>query len=193
MSVKVKLTKSKVKEAEEFAGLRCSDSSVDTYKKRGGFKKEDILAGALGELAIYVYLKASGVKCPKPDFTIHEKGKKSFSADLNVGNYKMHVKAQTLDSEKKYGQSWLMQRYDPCLKNPDKDYIVLTTVDIENSTVYIHGFFSLKAVVENSLVGECKVPAFRTNKVALYLKDINEGLAAHHKWGLVPRLRGVKC
>lgn len=189
--IKVKLTKKQKQAAIEFAEKRTGKDIVDIYLARGGFKIEDVLAGAYGELAVYTYLRSQGCKVSKPDFSIHEK--RSYAADLTCGNYKIHVKAQTLESSSKYGDSWLMQRCDKVLKEQDKDYIALTSVDIAKGEVTIFGLYSIKYLVENDLIGECKVPSFRKTKVALYLNQINEKCDTYkHRWGVVPRMRSSK-
>lgn len=189
--VRVKLTKKQKEQAIEFAKKRTGKDIVDIYVARGGFKVEDILAGAYGELALYTYLKSQGCKVSKPDFTIHEK--RSYAADLTCGDYKIHVKAQTLESSAKYGNSWLMQRHDKVLSEQNKDYIALTSVDLVKGEVHIFGVYSLKYLVDNNLIGECKVPSFRKTKVALYLSQINEKCdTSKHRWGVIPRMRGAK-
>ena len=46
------------------------------------------------------------------------------------GERHFHVKGQSLSSAYRYGNSWLMQRYDPLVKEPMRmHYIVPTAVD----------------------------------------------------------------
>ena len=95
--------------ANEFADKRCQN--VGLYQMRGGFKRSDIIVGALGEMAVYKYLKLKGVKLDKPDFSIYENGCKTYVADmLTKGGAALHVKSQSLESAKLYGLSYLMQK-----------------------------------------------------------------------------------
>ena len=66
-----------------------------------------------------------------------------------------------------------MQRNDPILSKPtNKDYLVFTNVDIDKGEVEIHGEWLIKDLVEQDLVGECKLASYAKTKVAFYLKDL---------------------
>jgi hypothetical protein len=172
--------------AEKFTDLRCGEDQ-SLYKNRGGFKREDILVGALGEIAVSKYLQALGFAVNDPDFAIYEKGKKSFDCDLTDGNRLFHVKCQSRWSAKKYGKSWLLQRRDPLVNKPtSKDYVIPCVVDLDTNSVNIWGVISFKAIVKNGKVGECAVHQLRNSKVALYLNELTE-LSSSIRWGVINR------
>lgn len=183
--MKIKLTKTDREKVEAFADERMGSSGL--YESRGGFKRADLIAGALGEIAAYKVLKKAGHELRKPDFTIYEKGRKSYDADLQIktGTHvkNFHVKSQTKASEKLYGPSWLLQRYDPLFKGTGyNNYIVPSVVDLDTNTVELFGIFPVATVLNKDLVGECKVPHFRRTKVALYFKDLDEGITKADRW-----------
>lgn len=163
-----------IKQAEEFADLRCAENQ-ELYERRGGFKRADIVAGALGELAAYKMLTNWGFEVNKPDFTIHDRVKKSFNADfIDEKGHHFHVKSQSMESVKRYGRSWIMQRHDPIIRKPRYNhYLLPTVVDLENNEVRIYGTYSIHSIVTDNKLGECRAPMFRATKVALYLEDLD--------------------
>lgn len=168
--------------ATQFAEDR-TNGGVELYRRRGGFKTIDIVTGALGEMAVYKFLKKAGYKTNKPDFTIHEVGKKSYSADLvsDCGLH-FHVKSQNLESAKRYEPSYLLQRTDSLIKSPQKDHLLVPTiVDLDNSIVEIYGTIPVTKIVENDLLGECKIEWLRKTKVAIYLEDLKT-LSSKIRW-----------
>lgn len=178
------LNKTDMKRARKFADDRVSDTAL--YEKRGGFKKEDIVSGAMAELAVYRVLKEKGVELGYPDFKIYEAKDKSYDADLTDGLHHFHVKGQTLESKKRYGPSWLMQRNDPILKNPEKlNYLVPCTVCVSTGRVEIYGIFSILSLIQNHCIGECKVPWFQKYKVALYMDHIEPIFGQKARWGFL--------
>jgi len=183
-----KISKADRKRIEEFADARCGEDQ-SLYKKRGGFKRSDIVIGAIAEVAVYNFLKRKKFKINKPDFTIHETKQKSFDADLQDERRKFHVKGQSMISAIKYGNSWLMQKSDKLVKAPLKGhYLVPTMVNDENNEVDIFGFISMTAMHEHFCFGECKIPYFRYNKVAIYLEKLKD-LSYGARWGLLKRNR----
>lgn len=185
MRKEISLTKWDLNRANKFADER---TSTDLYKKRGGFKRDDIVNGALAEIGAYKLLIEHGYDVAKPDFTIHSKGKKSYDADLTDGSSHFHIKGQSLSSVERYGKSWLMQRKDPILSNPkQKHYLVPSVVDTERMIVYIYGIIPIKSIVEKELLSECKLEWFRKYKVALYLDQMNSILTKNALWGAIYR------
>jgi len=180
--MKLKIDHYTIKKCEDFADKRTKNSQF--YKMRGGFKWEDIYTGALAEYACYKYLKSRGFEVKKPDLTIHSQGKKSYDADLTDGIKNFHVKGQTVESAKRYGNSWLMQRRDPIINDPKFGHYLMPCF-VDGNSVEILGCVPLKTIVENDLIGECKVPKFRTNKVALYWDDIKAGLQNNQRWSIL--------
>ena len=169
--MKVKISKYNYNKCVDFANKQLK-TSADLYSYRGEAKKEkmayDIIVGKLAELAVAKFLK-----CSKPDFTIYERRKKSYSPDLRLGNLRVHVKSQSEESVSRYGHSWLFQRSDQIVRNATPfDILVLTCVNRRKREVYI---LKLIRAREINKWGECKVPSYRHTKVALYLKEIEDG------------------
>lgn len=181
---KVALYKRDRTKVEQFADARCGENQ-DVYRSRGGFKREDIVVGALAEIAVARYLRKNGFKVNLPDFKIYKRGKKSFNADLTDGERHFHVKGQSLSSAYRYGNSWLMQRYDPLVKEPTRmHYIVPCEVDTRNNTVTIFGVISFTALHYHHCFMDCKVPQFNKTKTAIYLDALNN-ISNTARWGLI--------
>jgi hypothetical protein len=183
----LQLTEHDRKQAELFADAR---SSTDTslYEKRGSFKRDDILIGALAEIAVYKLLVAAEKNCTLPDFTIHKVARKSFSADLRAGSQYFHVKGQSMDSVKKYGSSWLMQKSDNLLHKDIgyKHYLAPCTVDLDTNKVIIYCLMNFNTIRKKGLIGQCKVPSFNRTKVAIYWDDL-KGQSHMARWGVLKR------
>ena len=160
-----------------FADLRLNSSKL--YKQRGESNKDkiwqDIYNGALGEWCAYKYLIDLGFECSEPDMTILPKSKKSHSADLvakrNGIEYAFHIKTQNETSIKRYGVSWLVQRNNKELVNPSATDFILG-IGINPNEAYVTAVVPLAEIVNQNLLQECKVPAYRTTKYAIYLNDI---------------------
>ena len=179
------LSKAFQREAKQFATKR-GEQNLALYEKRGGFKKEDLISGAMAELAVFRLLKDAGIKVGKPDFTIHATRTKSYDADLTDGVHKFHVKGQTLESKERYGASWIMQRTDPIINKPERmHYLVPCTVDIYTGRVEIYGILSIMSLVDQGCIGECKLEWFRKTKVALYLDHIEGVLSKRARWSAI--------
>ena len=169
--MKIKISKYNYNKCVDFAQQQLKTSSK-LYAYRGEQNKEkildDIVIGKLAELGVQKFLKSS-----KPDFTIYERKKKSYSPDLRLGNLRVHVKSQSEESVSRYGHSWLFQRSDQIVRNATPfDILVLTCVNRRKREVYI---LKLIRAREINKWGECKVPSYRHSKVALYLKEIQDG------------------
>jgi len=178
--MKIKISKYLMRKIRKFAHERINGSaSCYAYRGESNVSKmeEDIIIGTMGEYAVFNLLKDCGLKCSRPDLKIYEKRRKSFDADLSaysqLENFEVHVKSQSLKSEKRYGQSYLFQRSDKLIRNPQvEDVMAFTTVDVENETVEVVGFVNSKIMIDLQLLGECKVPRYRHSKVAVYLKEL---------------------
>lgn len=177
MVVDIKLNHKVHSMCSEFASTRVSGSEA-LYKQRGEGRSskifDDIFSGALGEYAVYSYLNSVGYQCTPPDFNNYSAKHKSFDSDLVVdGDINLHVKSQPLVSMNRYGSSWLLQKSDPLVSNPGaNDFFVFNTVDPNNTSVSILGFCKCADIK----YGECKVPSWRSTKVAIYLSDNQEVL-----------------
>ena len=173
--MKIKLNQKDIAKCKKFAHDRSVCPTAGIYKARGGFKYVDVLAGAMGEIAVFLMLKKRYKTVIPPDFTLYGIGEKSYDADIITRNKNFHVKCQTTRSKERYGSSWLMQRNDPILSKPtNKDYLVFTNVDIDKGEVEIHGEWLIKDLIEQGKVGECKLASYAKTKVAFYLKDLIE-------------------
>lgn len=177
---KIKISKYLMKKIRQFAHERISGSkSCYTYRGETNVSKmeEDIIIGTMGEYAVYNLLKDLQLTCSKPDLKIYTGRKKSFGADLKayskLENFDVHVKSQSLKSEKRYGKSYLFQRSDKLVSSPQvSDVMAFCTVDVENEEVEIVGFVNSKIMADLQLYGECKVPRYRHSKVAVYLETL---------------------
>jgi hypothetical protein len=171
---KIKLSRYIINKCILFAGARLSDSER-LYMRRAPTDKlkihSDLLAGIIGEYGAYEYLKSIGIAVKKPDLALYTVGKKSFNADLAGESVKFHVKSQTSESVRRYGHSWVLQKTDPMLSKPSSTEYLLFT-EVSGNEITILGIANVKEMVDNGLVGVCKVPMFAKTKVALYLEDL---------------------
>ncbi|HLD91141.1 MAG TPA: hypothetical protein VI911_09030 [Patescibacteria group bacterium] len=152
---------------KQFA-LDSVESSLDEYSKRNQSNKEliiqQIFEGKVAEFAVYQYYKDRQLDCTLPDISIYTKRKKSFSSDLQVGMYHIHVKSQNLSSQRRYGKSWLFQAKDPLFKKATEyDICVFCTVDENVVTI------ELKDQFVNLTFSEPKLDKLKGNKKAFYL------------------------
>lgn len=193
--MKIKISKQQYEAAREFAEQRIS-LSKKLYAYRGESKVEkmieDIVVGTVGEFAAAKYVRSKGFNCTRPDIKIYEARRKSFDADLlahlkideeqNINkSFKIHVKSQGVSSAKRYGNSWLLQKSDKIINNPERNELFLFT-NVDGLEVEILGVVSCKDIVEFNLLDECKVPYYRHTKHALYFNDIKETLTRHRLW-----------
>ena len=173
--MKIKISKYVEGKIREFAEKRISGSK-GLYNYRGPSSDskmiDDIVIGTAGEYAVYNLLREQGRKCSKPDLKIYKARRKSFDQDLLSEGVKIHVKSQSLESEKKYGKSFLFQRSDKLISTPEaNEFLAFTNVNLSTMEVEVLGFVNAKTMVELDLIGECKVPWFQKTKVAIYLED----------------------
>lgn len=172
----IKISKRVYNKCVKFAEERISGSkSVYAYRGESRVDKmiDDIIIGCMGEWAVEAHLSSIGFECSEPDMVIYEKKRKSFDADLYVDDICIHVKSQGVESAKRYGNSWLFQRRDSLVSNPDDNEILaFTNVDLEARKVEILGYCWAK----DMKYSECKVWSYRTTKVAVYLPEIEDYL-----------------
>jgi len=179
-NVIIHLDDEEIDECKHFAAARLSGSKALYQRRNGGSTEKimsDIVAGAMGEIAIYKYFKSLGYNISQPDFNVYSKRSKSFDADMTIGHIEIHCKTQCWDSRKRYGNSWILQNsetqgQDKLFRNRDDgDYIAMAGINADD-TVTILGVMPLKLIFDNDLIGECKVEWLRRHKSALYLKDL---------------------
>lgn len=172
------ITQDIIQIAETFANDRAS-LSWDIYAKRGESnfekQKEDIIAGAIGELCFYNYYSEIDSTLSKPDFSIHEVRKKSFSPDLSSERFRFHIKTQTKKSADIHKISWIFQKNDPLYANPkDNDIIIMNLVDIDSSMFYFIGAANASNIKEHSGWGSPNSSKYAETKVALYFDDLKK-------------------
>jgi hypothetical protein len=167
MKQEIKITPYWRKKAEAFADLREQNDSSFYRNKRGAFKREDILTGALCEIGAWKYLSEEcGIPVSKPDFSVHTK--KSYGADLTCGDWHYHVKGQTTISESKYGNSYLFQKGDKLVTVPEENhFIICCVVDLKENIVYIRKELDAPGIVW----GEPRLDWLKKTKVALYVEE----------------------
>jgi len=128
--------------------------------------------GKLGELAVYLYLKDS-YDITEPDFKIYEVKDKSWDSDLKIENEHLSIKAQDIQSAKKFGLSWTFQyikggRSDSSIK---KNITVIPT--LYDNTYYndlrVVVFPSIK--IENVKFGEPKKKSLKGKKLVMYAEE----------------------
>ena len=174
--MKIKLLKRDIDRCEKFAKDRMSGSK-NLYRFRGELSESkmlnDIKIGAMAELAVYRYFKIKGIQSTRPDLKIYDQKDKSFNADFasEIGN--IHVKSQGIESAKRYGSSWLLQKKDPLLSQEHlNDYLVFCIVD--GREVTIEHICHIKDIVENNCLDEPKVWRYKETKVAIYLDHVKK-------------------
>lgn len=167
-----------IERCREFALKRIGMSEA-LYRARGEARThkmiEDIIVGCAAEFAVYEYLKLKGLECTAPDLSIHEQGTKSFSADLRSGAALLHVKAQTLDSAQRYGESWIFQVEDSALTLPSENgYSFFCVVEPGAKTykVDIKAAVYIIDILEAEAVSKPKVGKYALWKSAIYLTDL---------------------
>lgn len=173
--MKIELSKYYLKKCEKFADQQL-DTSFDCYSYRGESRREkmrdDVVVGKLGEVAAMKYLHHLGYECNKPDFTIYERRRKSFSADLQTHcGLDVHVKSQSTQSRKRYGASWLLQKTDRLVNNPDPhEFILMVCLDgLEADIIGVVAATDLKL---KKLFESPRVPRYARTKYALYFDNI---------------------
>lgn len=133
-------TEYQVKQCEIFTDYVYS-TNEKVYKSRGSSSpdkiKKDINQGKVVECMVWNYLEVEGRKPSPIDFTIYEKKRKSFDADVCVEDIKIHVKSCADWTE--YPNSWLFQKQDPLVINAtEKDMLFLCVLtDDRNGYGYV--------------------------------------------------------
>lgn len=174
-----------LEKAQSFA-TECYSTSKDAYNKRNqanseACKNQHMLA-KIAEVAVYKVFETS-----LPDFEIYQATQKSWKEDLNLGNFRLHVKSQTIKAAKAYGVSWVFQfggksGFQDALFSKADDYDIIIPVIIDNDyTAYVLG-----AVPFNEIKPLFKDPVLekhRTEKYIIYYKDL---ITLPNLWCLQP-------
>lgn len=189
----IKYSQSDLEKCHEFAVGQLG-TSRDHYRRRkqGNESKiiQDITTGKLGEIAAHRLLRRYGVHATLPDFEIYDSRGKSFNADLTWKGHEFHCKAQTEESAKRYGTSWILQWGGKGYGHTDKlfkhrsnsDYLMPTTV--HQDTVRIYGVIQIKKLFDKDMIKEPKLAWFKDTKRAIYFEDIST-LSWRDRWGFL--------
>jgi len=195
-NVTVELKPGDLRQAKDFAGARRDQIDTNNYYSKRGQKNTDKIeydcyVGALGEIAIYRFLKRLGIKATAPDFNIYDAKNKSFAADMtdNKGN-NFHCKSQSDKSQELYGTAWIFQydgigmgHKDPLFKNyTNKDYLVLCSVNPDAMEVDIYGVIQVENVVKKDLLTLPDVDWLKTSKRKLGIEEVYS-LSWYERWG----------
>jgi hypothetical protein len=184
--MKIQLSQEYISLCENFAEERMGSYGLYNARCKSSPEKikQDLLIGAMGECGTYLTLNSCGI-CTPPSFTILDKKQKDYSADLQFGEYLLHVKSQGEESCRKYGDSWILQYgkgRDPIFKSTNEnEYLVLTRVDEKRGIISIKAIMSVPYLTSGNLIGEPKVKWLIGEKKAIYLKDL-EGHALFPTW-----------
>ena len=189
----VKYTQTDLERCHEFA-VGQLDTSRAHYSKRKQTNEpkiiQDIITGKLGEIATYRLLRRNGIHATQPDFEIYDSRGKSFDADLTWRGFEFHCKAQTEESARRYGTSWILQwggkgygHTDKLFRNrDDNDFLVPSTV--HDTHVKIYGIIKVDKLFEEGMIKEPKLKWFADTKRAIYFEDVST-LLWRDRWGFL--------
>lgn len=146
------------------------ETNEAVYKQRGSESNEkiekDIFYGRLAECMVYNYILSTGRQTSAPDFTIFDGNGKTFLADLTDAKWQYHVK--TCDDESSFPNSWLFQKHDPLVKDPqDNDLLCLCVLKKGSSYMYFGKANEVK-------FEEPKLDRIKPTKVAVYEESLNK-------------------
>jgi hypothetical protein len=140
------------------------------YASRGQSNRakivQDIITGKMGEFAAYELLSSKFREVSQPDLEIYHGGRKSHSADITADGFLFSVKTQSLDSVKRYGLSWLMEKNS--LSKFAGHYVILC-LQIDDSTILVQNVVPFEAML--SVQAEPRLKHLKT-KAAFYYDDI---------------------
>jgi len=126
----------------------------------------DIFTGKCGEFAAYQLLLSKFEDATPPDLEIYIGRRKSHSADLTAGGFKFSVKTQSMDSIRKYGMSWLMEKTS--LPKFDGHHVILC-LELEPGIILIQNIVKFGAML--AVQAEPKLKHLKS-KCAFYYDDI---------------------
>lgn len=170
----IKLSKDVEQACIDFADARLKGSS-ELYKRRGEARlekiRQDIITGALAEFAVKECVQSDARYCSEPDLTIYEQANKSYAADLESENCQIHVKSQTKEASERWGLSWIFQKNDPLVRQPEStDIIALTQVD--GLSVEVIGLVSARTLLRERLIAEPRNVKYARTKRAVYYDEL---------------------
>jgi hypothetical protein len=162
----IQLSNLQISECLDFA-KKCVETNK-YYASRGQSNIDkivnDIYVGKLGEWAVYEFLKSKYKDVTPPDMIITNK--KTHGADLVADTIMFDVKTQTLDSVRRYGMSWLMEKSS---LNKFYGHYVVMCMQISPQEVIIQNIVAFEELL--SVQSEPKLSYLKT-KAAFYYSDI---------------------
>lgn len=139
------------------------------YQSRGSSDlnkiKKDIYQGKVAECMVWNFLEMEGRKPTPIDFTIYDHKRKSFDADVCVGDFKIHIKSCA--DWTGCPNSWLFQKQDPIVTNATANDMLFLCVLTDDRNGYAYVIPAKEAKKEETI----SVP-LRENKVAVYEKSL---------------------
>jgi hypothetical protein len=173
-AVLIKLTDKEVGRCRQFAKKQLG-TSQGTYAKRGQFFKgvieRQITEGKIAEIAAYKFLRKKKFDVSEPDFNIYKGRQKSYAADLTDNTLNWHCKTQSKASAETHGTSWLFQKTDPIVTDPQpNDFLILTTV--AGNLVEVAGIIAAVTIKEEKLYRKPNLERLQGTKTCIYLTDI---------------------
>lgn len=120
----IQLSPAAVARAKTFAQVvRATVDYRDSNQAKQKKIEDDHFVSKLGEEAVRMVFEARNCLVAGPDYTVYEKERKSWVADLKINELEVAVKTQRRSAANRYGLSWTFQdspkRRDPILSTPD--------------------------------------------------------------------------
>ena len=171
-----------IKECRKFAEASV-DSSKSTWRVNRDRAINDIFVGKMGEVGAFIHFCEVGQMPTPPDFTVYTARNKSFDADLFMGNYNIHCKTQSADSQERYGTSWILQygtRCDPLFKRRTNDDLFVG-MTLKENVVTLHTIMTVNNLFECGAVGLPAIKWLEETKRAVYF-DVIEKTPKHIRW-----------
>lgn len=192
MVLRSNVTKEEAKKCEDFAPKQY-ETNKDIYADRNQEDEDkaiaDITQGKMVEVGVYNLIKKWNPesKITPVDFKIYPKGEKSYSPDLYLGNFKIHIKNCLY---KPYTPSWSFsfsetnpKNHDGALlDNPEKNDIIIGGVLKDNGLVEIYVMCSALDVKKLNLYGPPDMPYLIKKKKVVHLRDIKEKMTKDQMW-----------
>lgn len=179
---KIIISEEIVNKAMKFAE-DCVGSNKDKYASRGQNSNSqiqyNIKNGKIGEELVYQWLSKK-YKISLPDYTIFDKSEKSYDSDLKGENIRISCKAQNINENLSFSESWVFQNgkndYDKEIfgENRINTYIAFVSLNIPKRFGEIKAIVTNNFLHENNLFKPMKLESLQNNKVAVYLEDLEK-------------------
>jgi hypothetical protein len=107
----------------------------DSNQSRRQKIRDDHFVSKLGEEAVRMVFATRQCQVEGPDYTIYDRQKKSWVADLKINSLDVAVKTQRRSAANRYGLSWMFQdspkRRDPILALPEAWVCLVVVEDLK--------------------------------------------------------------